>query len=192
MSQSIDLNIPRALTLSCAITYDFVCEGFGGSLGAFREFAVDILLNHQSADRYGEFRSEATVLHIYRKSYLGIVHWCETHKDRMVLSSVLCGAGLAAYLNAGQIGAFACTAQHCAAHTPYDVVVVLAVYHGVSPMCVERIQFASLDFLNDVRSVIVSSVGERHVLEVVASVWGGPTLVLPILTATVPPGLILL
>ena len=32
----------------------------------------------------------------------------------------------------------------------------------------------------------------RHVLEVVASVWGGPTLVLPILSPAIPTGLILL
>ena len=59
------------------------------------EFACEVFLHEETADRYGELGTETTILYIDSDGYLRIGHWGETHEDGVVLTSVLGCTGLA-------------------------------------------------------------------------------------------------
>ena len=74
------------------------------------EFACEVLLEKETADRHCKLGSETTILYIDSDGYLRIGHWGETHKDGVVLTSVLGCTSLAADLKRqgaeGMTGAF--------------------------------------------------------------------------------------
>ena len=81
-----------------AIGYATLLEIASALLRPRGEFACEVLLEKETADRYGKLGSETTILHIHSDGYLRIVHWGEAHKDGVVLTSVLGCTRLATHL----------------------------------------------------------------------------------------------
>ena len=108
-------------------------------LTVFRYGTVKILLDYQAADRHAERSTESCILHIHAYRDLGIVIRREAHEHRVVSSvRVLSRSGLTAYLDPGQIGRTACTAQHSHSHSFGHILVIFPLdpgamtFHAVS------------------------------------------------------------
>ena len=81
-------------------------ESSGPRLRGSRELTVQILFNHQSANRHTEVGTEASILHIYCNGNLRLIHRCEAHEHRVVTTAVLGRTGLTTDNNVTAIQVF--------------------------------------------------------------------------------------
>lgn len=84
---------------------------------------MQVLFNHQSADRHAIFGTESAILHIYGNGYLRIVHRSKSHEHRVVVTAVLGRTGLSADDDVATVKMLTRSAQHRRAHALHNIVV---------------------------------------------------------------------
>ena len=89
------------------------------------EFACEVLLEKETADRHCKLGSETTILHINGDGYLRVVHWGEAHEYGVVLTSVLGCTCLATHLEGKGAECMTGAFEHRTAHACYHPVVCL-------------------------------------------------------------------
>lgn len=137
-----------------------VLELLGLLLGLRRKMPVEVLLHDETADGHAVMRAETAVLDVDRHGDAGLLHRGKAHEGGMVDTAVLCRAGLAANLVAGDVRPRAGAAEHGLAHAGHDVGVPFRVDHRSAAAGIEGVDALALHGMHDVGDVIVATVGD--------------------------------